>query len=72
VADHPEVVITRHREQAASPIPGVGAASPRSVSPVGEQASLGPVVTHASPLAGAKAQLDADHDDVGPLQFCTL
>jgi hypothetical protein len=72
VSDHPEVVIMRHGEKVVSPVPRAGAASPRSVSPVGEQVSSGPVVMHASPPAGAEAQLDADHDDVGPLQFRTL
>jgi transposase InsO family protein len=71
-ADLPEVVITRHGEQVASPVPGADAASPCSVSPVGEQVSPGPVVMHASPPAGAEAQLDVDHDGAGPLWFRTL
>jgi hypothetical protein len=72
VADLPEVVITCHGEQVASPIPGVDAASPCSVSPVGEQVSPGPVVMHVSPPAGAEAQLNMDHDGAGPLWFCML
>jgi hypothetical protein len=57
----------RHKEQAVSPVPGAGVASPRSASPAGGQASPEPVVTHASPSTGVEAGLDADYDDEAPL-----
>jgi hypothetical protein len=71
-AGRQEVVIIHHGERATSPVPEVGAASPRSASPTGEQVSPAPTIAHASPPADAEAGLDVDHDGEAPLRFWTL
>jgi hypothetical protein len=86
-AGQPEVVITRHEEQAASPVPRAGEAAssiPRAgttaspvpgggaASPAAAQVTPGTAVMHASPPADAGMQLDVNHDDEAPLRFRTL